>query len=290
MPVISIIVPIYNTQQYLLNCVNSILCQTFSDFELILIDDGSTDKSGKICDSIKDKRIKVIHQKNLGVSSARNTGLRHATGEYITFVDSDDSIEPNMLEMLYASAINNHSDIVICGITPRCNESLFETLSYNEYWGPYMKLIKRKAIHHNFDPNTSIGEDLLFCYQNYHFWQRYSFIPEQLYHYNIHTGSSIRKKDVTQKDLTYLNVILRIIDDHALTDKLRAFYKAHYIHVYYYIFSRKTQAKNINNKKTRYAQHIDIFYSQAKKYHFITPKIFLQYHLNWLYNIYKRIS
>jgi len=94
-PLLSIIVPIYNVEQYLVDCLESIQNQSFTDFELLLIDDGSTDGSGKICDEYahKDSRIKVIHQKNCGVSSARNEGLDKAIGSYITFVDPDDAIE-----------------------------------------------------------------------------------------------------------------------------------------------------------------------------------------------------
>ena len=94
MPIMSVIVPVYNTEQYLHRCIDSILTQTYTDFELLLIDDGSKDKSGDICDeyALKDSRIRVFHKENGGVSSARNLGLDNAAGEWITFVDSDDWI------------------------------------------------------------------------------------------------------------------------------------------------------------------------------------------------------
>ena len=113
---ISIIVLVYNVEQYLENCIESILNQTFKDFELILVDDGSTDNSGKICDIYekKDTRIKVIHKNNGGLSSARNTGLDIACGKYIGFVDSDDSIHPKMYEVLYNLIKNHKSDISCC--------------------------------------------------------------------------------------------------------------------------------------------------------------------------------
>lgn len=100
---ISVIVPIYNIEEYLPACIESILNQTYKDLEILLIDDGSTDNSGKICDEYaeKDKRCIVIHQQNKGRSEARNTGLNHAKGEYISFIDSDDYIHPQMLEILY---------------------------------------------------------------------------------------------------------------------------------------------------------------------------------------------
>lgn len=100
---ISVIVPIYNVEEYLPTCIESILNQTYKDLEILLIDDGATDNSGKICDEYakRDNRCIVIHQQNKGLSGARNTGLNHATGEYISFIDGDDYIHPQMLEILY---------------------------------------------------------------------------------------------------------------------------------------------------------------------------------------------
>ena len=117
MPKLSIIVPVYKVEQYLHKCIDSILSQTFTDFELILIDDGSPDRCGEICDeyAAKDERIIVIHQKSQGVSAARNAGLDIARGEYIGFVDSDDWIESRMYEIMLATAKNKQVDVVICG-------------------------------------------------------------------------------------------------------------------------------------------------------------------------------
>lgn len=113
---ISIIVPVYNVEKYLENCIDSILNQTFKDYELILVDDGSTDKSGDICDKYekKDIRIKVIHKSNEGLSSARNIGLDMACGKYIGFIDSDDSIHPRMYEILYDLIQTYKADISCC--------------------------------------------------------------------------------------------------------------------------------------------------------------------------------
>lgn len=114
---VSVIIPVYNAEKYLSKCIDSILNQTLSDLELILVDDGSPDNSGAICDeyAIKDSRVKVFHQKNGGVCSARNKGLSMATGEYISFVDSDDYLECNALEELYNDIITHNAD-VSCGL------------------------------------------------------------------------------------------------------------------------------------------------------------------------------
>ena len=113
---ISVIIPVYNVAPYLKECLDSVTKQTYSDLEIILIDDGSTDKSGIICDEYAevDKRIKVIHQKNEGLGPARNAGLDLSTGMYITFVDSDDFLELDMLELLYKNLITNGADIAAC--------------------------------------------------------------------------------------------------------------------------------------------------------------------------------
>ena len=109
---ISVIVPIYNVEEYLPACIESILNQTYRDLEILLIDDGSTDNSGKICDEYaeKDKRCIVIHQQNKGLSGARNTGLDNAKGEYISFIDGDDYIHPQMLEILYEALLKGDYD------------------------------------------------------------------------------------------------------------------------------------------------------------------------------------
>ncbi|MBR2710061.1 glycosyltransferase family 2 protein [Candidatus Saccharibacteria bacterium] len=114
---ISIIIPIYNTANYLPTCLNSIINQTYQNLEIILIDDGSTDDSSIIADDYakKDHRIKTIYQKNAGQSAARNTGLTKATGEYISFVDSDDQIKPNFIKTLFDLYQDNAASLAICG-------------------------------------------------------------------------------------------------------------------------------------------------------------------------------
>ena len=113
---ISVIVPVYNVEKYLEKCIDSILSQTFKNFEIILVDDGSTDSCGIICDEYErlDNRVKVIHKINGGLSSARNSGLEIASGEYVAFVDSDDWIDKNMYQELYNEAKKNNADIVQC--------------------------------------------------------------------------------------------------------------------------------------------------------------------------------
>lgn len=115
---VSIVVPVYNVEKYLRKCVESIINQTFSDLEIILVDDGAEDMSGKMCDDFgdKDSRIRVLHKKNGGLSDARNAGLQVATSEYVLFIDSDDYIAPNMVERLYELHMKYNVDMSTCGV------------------------------------------------------------------------------------------------------------------------------------------------------------------------------
>lgn len=177
----SVIVPVYNIEMYLPRCIKSILSQTYSDFELILIDDGSTDSSGMICDEFadQDNRIKVFHKQNGGVSSARNVGLNHTSGKYIAFVDSDDYIEEDYLERF---SHFDDKDIIITGyiienenilkqenkrFTPELIDKkdfskAFVSGFFNYVWA---KAIKRDVIldtNARFDESLDVSEDTLF--------------------------------------------------------------------------------------------------------------------------------
>lgn len=182
---ITVIVPIYNTECYLSHCVDSILSQTFTDFELILIDDGSSDSSPAICDeyAVKDSRVTVIHKKNGGVSSARNLGLDIAKGEYITFVDSDDWLHPDFLRHgitlcrqqdldIYCSGFarvypdgTRYNSVVphpITGYTDALSQDeLADLLQYNYISSCWSILIRQDLIHDTrFDTEMAWGEDL----------------------------------------------------------------------------------------------------------------------------------
>ncbi len=123
-PLISVIVPVYNVEKYLPECIESIISQYYENLEILLVDDGSTDRFGAICDTYakKDKRVRVIHQKNGGLSAARNKGLDNCSGEYITFVDSDDYIEKELLQILYSNILETDSDCVVSAFSETTDE------------------------------------------------------------------------------------------------------------------------------------------------------------------------
>ena len=128
---ISVIIPVYNADQYLRRCLDSILSQSYTTLEVILIDDGSQDNSPALCDALAqhDARIRVIHQENQGVSAARNTGIAHATGEYIAFVDADDYVANDFFEHLLQAATQQQADIVCCNLTELLNGEVVQLLS-----------------------------------------------------------------------------------------------------------------------------------------------------------------
>lgn len=142
---ISVIVPVYNVEKYISECIQSILAQTYKDIELILVNDGSSDQSGEICDGFanKNNRVKVIHIENSGPSAARNTGIEIATGEYIAFVDADDTIEPNMYEILLNQSLIHNADIVVCPF--KTFNLVNNTTSVSSVWNDvYCNIDKRK--------------------------------------------------------------------------------------------------------------------------------------------------
>ena len=185
---ISIIVPVYNAEKYISKCIESLISQTYTKLEIILINDGSTDLSGNVCDeySKKDSRIKVIHIENSGVSKARNVGINNANGDWIVFVDADDWLEANFCEKLYDATMSNkevdivcsgykriYSDkeeIINCGrqkIIYDASQYLLKLLNVqNGYGFCHMKLIRKKSINEvRFNENIKVGEDALFNIQ-----------------------------------------------------------------------------------------------------------------------------
>lgn len=222
---VSIIIPVYNVQEYIEKCLDSVIKQTYINTEIIIIDDGSTDMSGIICDRFadnnKDKRIKVIHQDTGGVSKARNKGLDKAEGEYVVFVDSDDYIESNYIKMLYKGIKQYDVDLSICAMnrlqsdgTLRCiaegnnlslsQEQITEQVLCNNNIGGYLwnKLYKLSIIkEHNisFDNDISIGEDMVFIAEYSLYCRGAVYINQPLYIYRYNCNSALQKMCTTQE-------------------------------------------------------------------------------------------
>lgn len=215
-PKISIIVPVYNVEQYLPRCIDSILNQSFADFELLLIDDGSKDKSGTICDeyAAKDSRIRVFHKKNGGVSSARNTGLDNARGEWLSFIDGDDEITEG-----YFDIRQEHEGVDVI-IKPYCvehadgrvtchNNELSILTGKDKIFRYYVqkrnnalwdKIIKRKTVGtKRFNTNVSIGEDFLFFLSVLPNVKSIAFDDTGSYRYFLRQGSAMQSVDIKRR-------------------------------------------------------------------------------------------
>lgn len=209
---ISIIVPVYNVEKYLDECIQSIVSQSYTDWECILIEDGSTDKSGDICDqwAKQDQRIKVIHQENQGVSVARNQGIDNAKGEFITFIDSDDWIDSEYLQTLFQPTLKQPTDLVVTGITQDYSNGnsivyqpghslTFELVSKDTthfielnqkylLYGPTSNLYRSDIVRQHqirFSTNASYGEDLLFNFQYLEYVRTITCVNQSHYHYRI---------------------------------------------------------------------------------------------------------
>ena len=176
-PLISIIVPVYKTEQYLPQCIESILAQTYKNLEIILIDDGSPDNCGAICDkyAAQDKRIVVIHKDNGGVSSARNAGLKIAKGEYIGFVDSDDYIAPDMYEYLYGLIRCTNADVAVCSlykgnnqiVERLINDNVIQVPSNEVFNLPYFPSLWNKLLIRKKTKNIWFVEKATYCEDGY---------------------------------------------------------------------------------------------------------------------------
>lgn len=205
---ISVIVPVYNADKYIDRCVKSIISQTYPDWELFLVDDGSKDNSLKKIKEYeqKDKRIAAIHQENQGAGAARNKGLEFVSGSYVVFVDSDDYIEENYFELL-----SNHDDDVVFIDVNRRNDkgeitaqeklSKYKGIDKDDIlrgqmtgkilWGGVRKAVKRNLLEkHNIRySNLKVGEEAIYSFQLLYYAESISFIESAVYNYEVHAGS-----------------------------------------------------------------------------------------------------
>lgn len=231
-PQITVIVAVHQAEKYLHRCLDSIVNQTFSDWDCILVDDGSTDRSGVICDkyAVRDSRFRVIHQANRGVSITRQVGLDAARGEYIIFADSDDWVETEWLEKLHRKMIADNVDMVICDFEHICAEKtayhkgcgastdntdlLAEMVRFGKwgYWGTlWNRLIRRESFSRyqvSFPPDMSFMEDVYVVSKLLTYPIKVSHLPEALYHYDATVnGDSLTK---SKNDQYYHSIMVYV--------------------------------------------------------------------------------
>ena len=292
MPKVSVIVPVYNKAPYVGKCIESVLKQTLSDIELILVNDGSSDKSEEVCQGyLIDQRVQYIFQENSGPAAARQNGIDHASGEYLGFVDADDWIEPDMYEKMYGSAIAADADIVMCNLIENedgrknikylrnglfnreeiVNEILTKSLAYiNEYgarsvirWGNVLRLFKKDTLdtyHICFDPRFSIGEDLQFTYQATLVAQRFIYMGDDFFYHNRIVNQSLSRgyrKDLWSKTRQLIGLLYQITEEFEEANLMPQ------MHLRAFFFATetienefKTDCKNTKKQKTKIISEI----------------------------------
>lgn len=249
---ISIITPVYNTKQFLPRCLDSILAQTYRDWELLLIDDGSTDGSEMICDqyATSNSRIRVFHKRNAGVASARQLGIEQARGEYSIHIDSDDWVESNMLEEMAMRQQETDADIIIADFYWDNNHSVTlqkqrskdnNPLSALEdiVYGRQMGFLWNKLIRHelyrkyciSFAPGINLGEDQIVLAQLLQNPVKIQYLQKSYYHYMINGGATLCRgynKQVYQNFSAFAKKMLEIVPDH-LKNRIKGNLRSNYV-------------------------------------------------------------
>ena len=294
-PKISVIVPVYKVEPFLSRCLDSVVAQTFSDWECILIDDGSPDNSGAICDeyAVKDRRFKVIHQKNAGVSAARNAGLNVAVGEWICFADSDDWLEKDYLRCMIDATSKSNCELIICGFfqqeadgqvcvkNPRDKKddqvihnkeeflSFFLNLRNIPDYSCYLNVIFNKLYKADllknmyFDTSMKIYEDYIFNLDAYDKADNVCLLKENLYNnfYNEKSVTRDKTRLITEQDLSDRK---KYICDTLEFAKKNNINENHLLG-----FCKNVLFSSIIDVSRFYAQHKEL--SDTKQYNFIKP-------------------
>ena len=253
---ISVIVPVYNVAQYLEKSIASIQQQTYQNLEIILVDDGATDESGRLCEKIaeQDERVLVYHKENEGLSQARNDGLKQAHGDYVIFIDSDDYIHPEMIASLYQQLVKEDADVSSCGVmNVYANSESPQTENQDDYFicdtetflREYLigekipgticnKLIKKEIAAQLTFPKGLIYEDAYYHFDLIKVAKKY-VVNTKPYYYYFHRGDSITTKPYAEKDLAYIDIYQKFYTEVAkeypnLTEV--AFFRLAYAHFF----------------------------------------------------------
>lgn len=275
-PLISIIIPCYNVENYLDNCIRSVRNQTFSEWEIILINDGSQDCTPKICDywMMEDSRIRVIHQTNKGVSAARNMGLRVATAKFVCFIDSDDTVGPNYLQGLIDTQQKYNSLLTVSGFMFCASaESKIEELKVPETFfdkkdfiklfslpqfqfllrGPCCKLYERDVIEYNnlrFDTDIHYGEDTIFVLRYCLLIESISFSTDVSYYYYRRPTGLVNSKCIRQNAVNEIKAFTKIFQTWAEIFKCKYYEVPYFLDTFGLLYGRfhrgSTNAMSLN--------------------------------------------
>jgi glycosyltransferase involved in cell wall biosynthesis len=281
---ISVIIPVYNVKEYLYKCISSVLNQSYSNLEIIIIDDGSTDGSGQLCDSITDERIKVIHKENGGLSSARNAGINISAGKYICFVDSDDYIDVDMVESLYYACEKYSCEISMCGYhivnSPNpdyCElpnntkiysgrEALEEMLAGNIKSFAWNKMYRRKLFDEIRFPDGKVYEDIYVMHKLFLKSEKICYIPNCAYYYVWRKGSIMHHYSIKNSYDNYMALKSRLKDIENLQLQNIGGLYADLIRIRLYFEITKWKVPKYEKKKYhQLIKNIDTDFNQIKK-------------------------
>lgn len=225
---VSVVVPVYNVEKYLKRCVDSLLNQSYENLEIILVNDGSVDSSGSMCDNMQktDPRIKVIHQKNGGLSAARNTGLENVTGDFVSFIDSDDWVELNMYEEMMSYVVKHELEIIECDIQSTMDPIKTDEKKFiienkqenalriieNQFFSVCRRIYKYSLIKDLRFIENYIYEDMIFTSYFFKRINKVGYINKPFYNYFIENSSSIMHGSYREKNVKSIDAI-RIFQD-----------------------------------------------------------------------------
>lgn len=294
MPELSIIIPVYNVEQFINRCIDSVLSQTYEDYEIILVNDGSTDRSGLICDeyAINNPKIKVLHKENGGLSDARNAGLKMANSEYVGFVDSDDYIERDMYEKLISACKKHKADIGVCGRFKVYDDKKVTVFTFNEtkLWNSKEtisrllvwdgidssacdKVFKRELFRFKIFPIGRYNEDVSIMTSIIFDSKQVVHIGEPKYNY-VYRENSITSEKFSVRKLDLLiatNEVMTFVMQHYpdLTDKAKSFHQRGLIYLMSLFTSKEDK---VNNR--------DEYLSLRKDFHSNIYEIILNNHIS----------
>lgn len=302
-PLVSIIVPVYKAEKTIFRCVNSLVNQTYPNIEIILVENGSPDNSGEVCDSFCDSRIRVLHTSNNGVSKARNDGLRIANGEYIAFCDSDDYYDKNHIKESLDAALAHNADIVISGYYVEVNDSFTKVQFKNSgFWTKddiikdivtnnhimgscWNKLFKKSAIKDCIFPiDMTVLEDTYFFFRTFKNTNKIYYINKCLYYYCANPNSTVRniKTLFSDDQFLYVNAYNKILHDFELTSKnqdlIRAALFLFAVKGSFLLKRRKISALKISNNLNKVIEKNKALFFKSKYFSFKqTIKVFFEY-------------
>ena len=311
--IVSVIIPVYNVEKYIRECIESVIAQTLKEIEIICINDGSTDKSADILQeyALKDSRIRIINQEHSGVASARNTGLRNISGKYVSFIDGDDAVHKEFLQKLYqALQYNKSADFSWCNFVEGTQQKYLIKSSSDipiNYNNPFVHYIRRKKPKMNalwnklyskhllkglsFPKDLCFGEDLVFLFQVLHKAKTAVYVPDSLYFYRNRPNSAMNTPISDKRITDELNVAVKlkeIFQNKSLDIRQKQWFENYVAKRLYGSVINFTKQKDKENYLYWYQRYLPVLHQLEKE------KIFVPDNLSWknkiLYRFYLQRS